>query len=450
LKISKRLSRLGLCFLLVLLFVATPRVIAWQMAASSNHPNSQSSEVVPGTIWSHSYGGPYREMCRSVIEVSTGGFAMVGDACQTSPAVPLIWLLRTDDSGNQLWNRTYSNILSRGNSLVECSGGGFAIAGNFEYLDPATQILYLRGWLIRTDTEGNHLWNISFGDYADYCSFTEMVECSDGGFVLFGHIRLAGGNVDYYLARIDSEGSLLWERTYGDTKDEFACTHGLILCSDGGFALLGYPISESSPMVMMRTDSEGSQLWNQTYLNVEGNCILALDDGFLITGRSVSDIGAYEGPVLMRINVDGDLRWKRTYGHHAIRIGSHTGTASGISVVQSSNGGFSIAGFCYGPIGPNAWLMRTDDNGVYLWDQQYPLSDWDEAQDMIEFSDGGFVMAGYTLKNSESYDWDLLLMRVADQPPISPSRVVTIGLGAGFAIVMTILVLRRRNRWSEK
>ncbi len=448
-KICKRLSHLGLCFLVILLFGATTRVMAWHVV-DSNHLNNQSSEVVPGTLWSHSYGGPYREMGRSLIEVSTGGFAMVGDACQTSPAVPLIWLVRTDESGNQLWNSTYTNITSRGNSLVECSDGGFAIAGNFEYLDTAMQILYLRGWLIRTNAEGSHLWNLTLGEYADYCSITDIAECSDGGLILFGHIRVAGGNVDYYLARTDVGGSLLWERSWGSAEDEFASVHGLTLCSDGGVALIGNSFTESSPLVLMRTDSEGSQLWNQTYSNLEGNCILSLDDGFLIAGRFVTNIGSFEGPKLIRTNDDGDSLWTRTYGHHAIRIGSHTSSSSGISVVRCSSGGFSIAGFCYDSIGPSAWLMRTDDNGVYLWDQEYALSDWDEAQDIIEFSDGGFVMAGYTLKNSESFDWDLLLMRVADQPPISPSRVVTIGLGAGFAIVMTILVLRRKNRWSEK
>jgi hypothetical protein len=423
------------------------------MADSSIHPNSQSSELVPGTIWSHSYGGPYREMCRSVIEVSTGGFAMVGDACQTSPAVPLLWLVRTDASGNHVWNRTYTNVTSRGTSLVECSDGGFALAGSYEFLDTVEQILYLRGWLIRTNAEGNLLWNLTFGEYADYCSFTEIAECSDGGFILFGNIRLHGGTADYYLARTDSEGSLLWERSWGSTEDEYACAHGLTLSGDGGFALIGSRISGSTPMSLMRTDSEGNQLWNQTYLNFEANCILSVDDGFLITGRYLPDVGsftAYEGPVLLRTSDDGALRWRRLYGHLALRIGSHTLSASGLSVVECSSGGFSVAGFCYGSIGPHAWLMRTDANGVYLWDQEYALSDWDEAQDIIEFSEGGLILAGYTLKDTESFNWDFLLMRVADIVPISSSRLVSIGLGTGFAVVMTILVLRRRERWPEK
>jgi hypothetical protein len=206
-------------------------------------------------------------------------------------------------------------------------------------------------------------------------------------------------------------------------------------------------------MSLMRTDSEGNQLWNQTYLNFEANCILSVDDGFLITGRYLPDVGsftAYEGPVLLRTSDDGALRWRRLYGHLALRIGSHTLSASGLSVVECSSGGFSVAGFCYGSIGPHAWLMRTDANGVYLWDQEYALSDWDEAQDIIEFSEGGLILAGYTLKDTESFNWDFLLMRVADIVPISSSRLVSIGLGTGFAVVMTILVLRRRERWPEK
>ncbi len=444
-KISKNLSCLGICFLVSLLFVSTPKVAASSETGLYNNINSQSSEAVPGTIWSHSYGGPYREGCSSLIEVSTGGFAMIGVYCQTNPYVPLIWLVRTDSNGNHLWNRTYTNITSYSSSLVECSDGGFALAGSYEFLDPVTQILYLRGWLIRTNADGNQLWNLTFGEYADYCTFSEIAECSDDGFIIFGHIRLTGGSVDYYLARTDSDGNLLWEKSWGSDEDDYAGLHGLSLCGDDGFILIGSP-----SLFLMRTDGEGNQLWNQTYSNIEGNCILSLDDGFLVAGRSVTEMGAYEGPVLLRTNDEGNLIWKRKYGHQAIRIGTHTMSASGNSIVRCSTGGFSIAGFCYGPIGPNFWLMRTDENGVYLWDQEYILNEGDEARDVIEASDGGFVMAGYTLKESDPYNSDILLMKVADQPLIESSRWLSIGLGVSFAIFMTILVLWRRKRWSEQ
>jgi hypothetical protein len=67
----------------------------------------------------------------SIIQTSDGGFAFVG----TSPfsedyGRTLVWLVKTDVSGNAQWNVTFGGnyIESQGNSLIETSDGALAIA----------------------------------------------------------------------------------------------------------------------------------------------------------------------------------------------------------------------------------------------------------------------------------------------------------------------------------
>jgi ABC-type transport system substrate-binding protein len=65
-------------------------------------------------------------------------------------------------TGNPIWFRTYSPYQQPGwdwsYALVECTSGGFAIAGTSKSFSHSND-----AWLIRTDDDGNHLWNKTYG-----------------------------------------------------------------------------------------------------------------------------------------------------------------------------------------------------------------------------------------------------------------------------------------------
>ena len=120
--------------------------------------------------------------------------------------------------------------------------------------------------MIRTDLNGNILWNQTFGgtdgEYAN-----SLVETSDGGFALVGYTSSFGaGGSDFWLVKTDSFGIMEWNQTYGGISNEIA--NSLVETSDSGFALAGYTSSIGGgwgDFWLVKTDSCGIMEWNQTY-----------------------------------------------------------------------------------------------------------------------------------------------------------------------------------------
>ncbi len=120
----------------------------------------------------------------------------------------------------------------------------------------------------------------------------DMEQCFDfdvlpDGFVLAGHkASHESGNWDVWLVRTDSEGNLLWEQTYdqlsnGTSKNIFDECYGVKQTSDGGFVLAcGSGIEpdrvsdEDSPdnlwaACLLKTDSLGQPCWTYVFHHPE-------------------------------------------------------------------------------------------------------------------------------------------------------------------------------------
>jgi hypothetical protein len=91
---------------------------------------------------------------------------------------------------------------------------------------------------------------------------------------------------------------------------------------------------------------------------------------------------------LAKMHANGDTAWTRAYGGPADEWGE--------SVQQTSDGGYIIAGHS-SPMGPAvyaAYLIRTDGNGDTLWTKAYEHSGLGKAYDVMQTSDGGYIIAG--------------------------------------------------------
>jgi len=446
-KRRKRLSCFGLPLLLAFLLVSIPSVMAGQPTDNDRYVKSESISEMPGVFWEGTYGCPHWDWCYDVIEVSTGGFAMTGFHDSTWAGQDgKMWLVRTDSNGTLLWNRTYRYVgnpeQSSGQSLLECSDGGFAIGGYMTVYVQDTDTRHSEIWLVRTDAEGNQLWNRTYGGSGgDTC--VELAGCSDGGFALFGitSSRGAGGS-DFFLVRVDADGDMLWNHTYGYSGNEFPGPDGLVQCSDGGFAMVGntWSLGLDAQVLLVRTDSDGNQLWSETYgeSNWElGFDILNVDSDFLILAQRTDTVQQTSWAWVIRTDSDGDVIWERLHG-----------AGIGESIVQCSSGGFAIAG--YGGdmstgIG-GGWLVRIDDDGNLLWDRIYNRSDRDEFHEIIECSDGNFAMAGQTEVDWDAGDFEFWLLRVADQAPPIPIEWIVIGVGVPIAAVAILALLRAKRK----
>jgi len=187
-------------------------------------------------VWNQTYGGEYGDEAFSVVATSDGGYALVGITCD-SPSLELypheILLVKTDAYGNMEWNKTYGlTVADRISSLVETSDGSYAMTGYTESFGAGRADFVL----IKTDESGNMEWNRTYGGPdSDWAG--SLVETSDGGYAIAGTTQFEPGVNDIWVIKTDMYGNMQWNQTYGGTEED---SYGSVIeTSDGGYAIAG-------------------------------------------------------------------------------------------------------------------------------------------------------------------------------------------------------------------
>jgi hypothetical protein len=310
-------------------------------------------------MWTHTYGGANYDVGESVVETSDGGYAIAGYTASYGTGSDDVWLVKTDANGSAQWNQTYGGInFDDGYSLVETSDGGYAIAGCTSSFGAGDWDF----WLVKTNASGNMEWNQTYGGInSDWgCS---VVEVSDGGYAIAGSTNSYGaGNNDFWLVKTDSSGVAQWNQTYGGTHIDSGCS--MVEVSDGGYAIAGSTNSYGaggSDVWLIKTNSSGVAQWNQTYGGGDDDygysVVETSDGGYAIAGSLSYGAGAYD-VWLVKTNTAGVAQWNQTY--------DGASGDCGYSVVETIDGGYAIAGstISFGAGSVDVWLVKTDELGI--------------------------------------------------------------------------------------
>jgi len=368
--------------------------------------------------WNQTYGGTNDERAYSVIQTSDGGFALIGFTYYIDLENEDFYLIKTDEQGNLQWEQTYGGAGAEGgSSLVQTSDGGYALAGSTTSFGAGN----IDFWLVKTDSDGNVMWNQTYGG-TETDSAESMVQTGDGGFALTGRTNSFGAGLwDFWLVKTDSNGNMMWNQTYGGT--EWDLPNSLVQTRDGGYALAGYTESfgaGSNDYWLVKTDADGNVMWNQTYGGTEFDEATSLvqtsDGGYVLAGSSNSLQNG--GVWIVKTDANGNVMWNKTHGRPT--VGS-SGQLSAQSVIETSDGGYALTG-----IGDyDFWLIKTDSNGDILFFQTYAGTQWyepytqvDSAYCLIQTSDGDYALAGYTLSHKEGVPPDVLLVKTDHEIPI--------------------------------
>ncbi|MFW9991367.1 MAG: hypothetical protein ACFFD4_04845 [Candidatus Odinarchaeota archaeon] len=224
-----------------------------------------------------------------------------------------------------------------------------------------------------------------------------LFQTVDGGYVLAGNTQSFGaGENDLWLVKTDANGDLEWNQTYGGTEYDYLFSG--IQTNDGGFALAGYTVeNEVWTMWLVKTDGSGNQSWNKTYSRSETgyahSVIQTTDNGFALASEDMR---------LVKTDANGQLEWIRTFGR--------TGTA--YSVIQTIDGGFALAGDAMTTeSGTDAWVVKTDANGQLEWDRTYRRGKTDSINSIIQTTEGGYILGGWTQVSPTSSNVDMWLIK---------------------------------------
>lgn len=120
------------------------------------------------------------------------------------------------------------------------------------------------------------------------------------------------------------------------------------------------------------------------------------DDGYIVCGTTTSYSSGNTDAYLLRTDSNGLFLWERSFG--GLNIDNAT------CVHQTPDSGFVISGFTnsFGNGGYDAYLVKTDKNGDLQWEKAYGGSDWDFGNWAEPTMDGGYILCGesYSFGNS--------------------------------------------------
>jgi len=314
--------------------------------------------------WEKTFGGKNNDKANSIIQTTDGGYAVAGQRDWD------FWIIKLDENGNKKWDKTFGgSYKDEANSIIQTTDGGYAVAGQ-------------RDWdfgIIKLDENGNKVWDKTFGgSYNDEAN--SIIQTTDGGYAVAGQ----RANDDFWIIKLDENGNKKWDKTFGDRYDYKA--NSIIQTTDGGYAVAGQRANDD--FWIIKLDENGNKKWDKTFggrYDYEANStIQTTDGGYAVAGQRAWDFW------IIKLDENGNKKWDKTFG------GSYKDEAN--SIIQTTDGGYAIAGYTKseGKVEKDFWIIKLDENGNKKWDKTFGGSYNDEANSIIQTTDGGYAVAGYT------------------------------------------------------
>lgn len=362
-------------------------------------------------LWNRTYQGTYQGIENVHIEQTAEDGLMIMGEIRTSRTGIDALLIKTDANGIEIWNKTFGGTSDDGfNSIQKTRDSGYIIAG-YTGADRSADVLNLYhgdAWLVRVDADGNKKWDMVFGKL-EMKQIRSVRQTGDGGYIFTGRsginpqgswvVKLTNNSMMPYnppAIRDEGELSQIWIKTYngGDVIYKVQQTR------DGGFILTGSNFNNYDAF-LMKTDSSGKELWNNTFNGSDERFYASefravdetTDGGYILGGIAVYDAyGRYGDAWLVKTDTAGKEQWNRT-------IGSEN-AGEQISAVRAVDDGYVVAVNIiwnnYQEVPEETWLIRTDKKGNQLWMKKFNGTNRDlqRARD-----------SGYILVVSESGGW---------------------------------------------
>ncbi|MFC1854942.1 hypothetical protein ACFL2A_00175 [Thermodesulfobacteriota bacterium] len=140
-----------------------------------------------------------------VTQISDKGYLLVGGTASLDPGKRNIFFMKTDEKGKKLWTKSIGGgKYDTGNAIIQLPSGGVALLGLSQSSTSGKADVYL----VKTSAVGHVLWEKAYGG-SGYDRGNSIVMTSDGGFALFGSTESSGaGKSDMYFIKTDADGNV--------------------------------------------------------------------------------------------------------------------------------------------------------------------------------------------------------------------------------------------------
>ncbi len=386
----KALLTLSWAFLLVFSLLTAPKMI------EAGHLDG------PSTTWAAAYGGTSNtgangvtiSHANAIAIAPNGDIIIVGNTFGFGAGGSDFWVLCLSENGSIIWQKTFGGSDDDyANAVAIAPNGDIIVAGD-------TSSFGNGGWdtlVIRLDGRGNVKWEKTYGGEDDEYANAVAI-APNGDIITAGSTSSFGaGNADIWVMRLNANGNVKWQMTYGGPKDDEA--YGVALTSGGDIIVSGYTESFGAgdwDAWILRLSGNGDVIWQKTYggkKSDEINAVTPASNGDIIVAGDTSSFGAGGSDFwVLRLSGNGKPEWSRTYG------GKKDDYANAVALTP--NGDIIVAGgtYSFGAGGKDLWILSLDGKGNVEWEKTYGEKHDDTANGVTFAPNGDILIAGGTYR----------------------------------------------------
>lgn len=333
-----------------------------------------SFSQLPSVDWESIFGGSLEDWSFKTLQITGGDYFLLGNSNSSDGDLTNsygnadIWITRLDQNGVIIWSKSFGGSdMDTGNDIIQLSDQNLLVIGTTKSSDG--NISYKNGywdaWLLKIDLNGNLIWESTFGGLGCEVEGTSIIETTNHDLVLACTAQYSGGMVtsnngakDIWVVKTDFNGNMIWEMNFGGSGDDV--NPDILEDVD-----LGYIIGCSA---------------SSNDFDVQNNH------------------GGYDF-CLFKLNPLGNLLWTNSYG------GSGGGWSEQFyEISEAIDGGFILVGrtFSYnGDVSGNhggydMWVVKVNSLGTLQWQKCIGGDDFDAGHRIISYNNMSYLILGET------------------------------------------------------
>ncbi|UEQ78619.1 T9SS type A sorting domain-containing protein [Chryseobacterium arthrosphaerae] len=374
-------------------------------------------------VWEKYFSGQNHDYLSATVTTQDGGFLLAGtsysgkglDKKEDSRGGSDIWLIRLNEFGDELWQKTLGTSSDEeARSVIQTTDLGFFVAGNVQNSSKGYGSKDV--WITRLDKDGKELSQLILGGKG-LDEVEKMIPTKDGGALLGIYSR---------SSEFRDSGSGI--RT-SESKSSSGSTASRNLSSATSTAISQMPKASSNygegDYWIVKLDKNGKVEWEKNYGGKGDDHIRTLaltSTGYIIGGESRSErsgnktVGTQEGTDLWLISLNerGDEQWQKSYNF------KNRDVLMGMSVIHSADdksskgillGGYTQAEGRIEKDDETFWMLYLDQNGNEQW-RKYVAGESRQREERLSDlklnRDGSIILAGTSAKELGKENWKII------------------------------------------
>ncbi|HET6244901.1 MAG: T9SS type A sorting domain-containing protein [Bacteroidetes bacterium] len=220
---------------------------------------------------------------------------------------------------------------------------------------------------------------------SDSWVFISDIAESPNGYIIIGSVSL-----NQFILEVDKKGKIIWHKFINLSR--FTTLNSIEKAGNDGYIISGFKTRDIKNFLLM-IDLEGNVKWMKMYENLGpsfhiSKVRMTQDGNFISSGVTKPVLGTSPNDIyLLKTDRNGEIIWVKSFG-----------TANNDEILDlkiAKDGGFLISGFTNDFLtNENAYLIKTDSEGNFLWSKTFGGKGFERAYTVNELKDGSIIIGG--------------------------------------------------------